>query len=207
MRFRHPNLILSHVICSRPEVRISPSSQCLLNPDGQASFFTFQGRELESIAEVLEDDGTVDDWELVTCSSEHRIYRLCPHDDVLSISAASATVNAPILDSESSDNGWELRLLFPDREAFDGFREFCKANDVSFRLLQLSVADTVEPEPEYGLTAKQEEALTAAYEEGYFDFPRGITQEELAERVGLSDTAVSQRLRRGTANLIKKTIF
>jgi len=51
------------------------------------------------------------------------------------------------------------------------------------------------------LTEKQQELLAVAHEEGYFDVPRGISQDELADRLGVSKSAVSQRLRRAIGEL------
>ncbi|EMA51406.1 helix-turn-helix domain-containing protein [Halococcus thailandensis] len=47
-----------------------------------------------------------------------------------------------------------------------------------------------------GLTAAQRETLLTALEEGYFAIPRDITTEGLGDRLGISDQAVSERLRR-----------
>lgn len=45
------------------------------------------------------------------------------------------------------------------------------------------------------LTPAQQECLTVALDNGYFDDPRGISQAELAEELGISASAVSRRLR------------
>jgi hypothetical protein len=53
-----------------------------------------------------------------------------------------------------------------------------------------------------GLTDRQREALRVALETGYFSVPRETSLEDLAKRLDVSDTAASQRLRRGVENLI-----
>lgn len=46
-----------------------------------------------------------------------------------------------------------------------------------------------------------------AYREGYFESPRRINQEELAAELGVSGPAVSYRLRRGVAGLIRHVLL
>ena len=52
------------------------------------------------------------------------------------------------------------------------------------------------------LTASQQELLELALKEGYFDSPRGITQQALAEELGISPSMVSRRVR-----AIQKRLF
>ncbi len=53
------------------------------------------------------------------------------------------------------------------------------------------------------VTPKQREAVTVAIETGYYDRPRGADLEELAERLGVSKSAVSQRLNAVEATLVR----
>ncbi len=53
-----------------------------------------------------------------------------------------------------------------------------------------------------GLTADQQVALETAHREGYFDVPRGISQAELADKLGISPSAMSQRIRRGMDQVV-----
>jgi predicted DNA binding protein len=53
------------------------------------------------------------------------------------------------------------------------------------------------------LTEPQREALLLAYEQGYYDSPRTTTLADLADQFGISRQAVSNRLKRGTRQLIE----
>lgn len=59
----------------------------------------------------------------------------------------------------------------------------------------------------FNLTAKQRDALVAAYSAGYYETPREITAAGLAEEFDLSQQAFSDRLRRGTSKLIDETLI
>lgn len=41
---------------------------------------------------------------------------------------------------------------------------------------------------------------------GYYDIPRGCTTKELADELGISDQAVTERLRRAIGSLVRHTL-
>ncbi|WIV66660.1 helix-turn-helix domain-containing protein [Natrialbaceae archaeon AArc-T1-2] len=57
-----------------------------------------------------------------------------------------------------------------------------------------------------GITAKQREAIELAVELGYYDQPRGTDLEELADRLGISRSAVSQRLNAVESTLVRSVV-
>lgn len=57
-----------------------------------------------------------------------------------------------------------------------------------------------------GLTPVQRETLTMALERGYFAIPRETNLVELAEELDISDQAVNERVRRGTAKLVASSL-
>jgi predicted DNA binding protein len=57
-----------------------------------------------------------------------------------------------------------------------------------------------------GLTGTQRETLRIALENGYFDVPRRTNLGELADQLDVSDSAVSQRLRRGIETVLASVI-
>lgn len=102
------------------------------------------------------------------------------------------------------DGEYLVRAEVSDRDAIDSFREYCRDNDIPFRIQRIyregpSVEGSV-------LTDAQREALTVAYERGYFDSPREATLEVVADELGISRQAVADRLRRGHRRLIEATL-
>lgn len=59
---------------------------------------------------------------------------------------------------------------------------------------------------DHDLTPEQRDTLLTALERGYFEEPREITLQELAEVLDLSPTAVSGRMRRGQATLVARSL-
>ena len=59
---------------------------------------------------------------------------------------------------------------------------------------------------EYNLTADQRTALELAYNRGYFESPRGATQEDPGDELDITRQAVSSLLQRGIDQLIASTL-
>lgn len=53
----------------------------------------------------------------------------------------------------------------------------------------------------------QRETLLTAYRQGYFGIPRRTNQADLAEELEISDSALSQRIRRGVSKLIERDVL
>lgn len=58
----------------------------------------------------------------------------------------------------------------------------------------------------WNLTAKQEAAIRAAFEAGYFDVPRGTDAAAVAADLGLSKSAFVERVRRGERALLAQVL-
>ena len=53
-----------------------------------------------------------------------------------------------------------------------------------------------------GVVERPARALVAAFEAGYYNIPRDVTLEELADELGISHQALSERFRRAYEGLI-----
>jgi predicted DNA binding protein len=108
-----------------------------------------------------------------------------------------------VLNGERTHDGWSVRIRIPDRETLKTYRDICLEQGVSFQL-QSIYRDTGEPALlSLGLSEPQQEALTTAYQMGYFEIPRGASLAEVANRLELSQQAVSERIRRGATTLVE----
>lgn len=108
---------------------------------------------------------------------------------------------AAILSASGDADRWRLELRFPTSAAASAFQQACR--DAGVRVSITGVYDTTEGEPDRSaeLTSDQHEALELALEWGYFDVPRRTTLVDLAAELGISDSAVSERLRRAQTTL------
>ncbi|QLH78360.1 helix-turn-helix domain-containing protein [Halosimplex rubrum] len=183
-----------HALCLQSDVRMFIVQ---IDPDDDVA-----EAELAALDEI--DETTV-----LGETSEKAVYKLVVDVDE-SISAAfdpERFDGAPIKPTTITPEGWHERKVFTDFEAFTEFRTSCENHGISFDLLSMT------PDPSQSenlsqdeLTDRQREALTIAVSRGYYEDPRQVTAEELAEELGISQPSLSSLLRRGERQLISSSL-
>jgi predicted DNA binding protein len=147
----------------------------------------------------------VETFSVVVEQEQDRLYRLewTTIDELLQ----GLETHDLVVDRASSDGErWQFRVFTPEQSALRSFQRYCRTNDIPIDIERIS--ETL-PAPDLEaaeLTAGQSEALRLARDEGYFEIPRETTLEELGEELGITRQALSDRLRRGTRNLIDQTL-
>ena len=199
-----PDLLLSPTIKAVTDVTIE--TEHLTGTTPKHLFISVRGEEFDTFERELQQDHTVAEPVLVETYEGRRVYRLEPISTVELIAPRCPELDARILDVESGDGGWIVRMQIPTRQALVSFREYCLENDVTFRVNQLGNATDHEESDVVGLTEKQKQLLRMAFECGYYEIPRRISQNELAHELDISTSAISQRLRRDTEQLIGSTL-
>lgn len=121
----------------------------------------------------------------------------------------SALLGADVLiESATGSNGvWTFRLWAPDYRALSTVRETAAGHDGDLSVNRLYSVPPGEEASATGLTAKQEAALVLAYERGYFEVPREATMSDIADELGISDSAAAQRISRGLSTLVADTVI
>lgn len=161
--------------------------------------------EYETVEEAMRADPTVADPTRVAVFENRVIYAISIATDLEIIPDRCAAYGVFVFTITSAKDGWVARIHLPDRDALSAFQSYCCDQGISFRMTQL-YDSSASDDRTYFLTEQQRDILTMAYYTGYFDIPRGATQDDLANRLGISDSAVSQRIRRAVSELIAATI-
>jgi predicted DNA binding protein len=155
---------------------------------------------------ALDEDPTVTDVERLGSVEDGGFYRMQVTEAVETVLyPAWVGLGGEGLEARYEDGRWRSRIRLPDREALREYETYVTENGLSFDLLSIYDAGSVEgpPRPADGLTADQRETLLLAYERGFFDIPRRATAADLAAELDVSRQAVSERLRRGYAALVE----
>ncbi|MGO8805698.1 MAG: helix-turn-helix domain-containing protein [Candidatus Bathyarchaeia archaeon] len=77
---------------------------------------------------------------------------------------------------------------------------------VNYKVLSLTDAKFSPNSPISRLTEKQQEAISLAFRLGYFDTPRKISADELAQKLGLSSSTLAVHLRRAERRLLAEML-
>jgi predicted DNA binding protein len=133
------------------------------------------------------------------------IYRITLDGQPRRVMRQLMTDNTMILSAQGQASRWEINLLAPDRNGIAQASDvFCKFNCEAECVRILTFDDKRSTQEK--LTEKQREALVTAFESGYYNVPRDITTAELAEELGISHQALSERFRRAYQRLIETNL-
>lgn len=194
--------LLRDALGNAPGVSIGHEEQYLTD-DGINYLFWAEGGDFTAFEDGLDADRTVTNVAQLAETEAGRLYRVTftDHGEEFATFPAWGDLDISILDSTGTHEGWKVRMRMPDRDALREFRGICADRSVPLELVSI-LEERRAGATDVGLTAEQREALTVARELGYFDVPRRTSMTEIADRLGISSQAVSERIRRGTDALV-----
>lgn len=178
--------------------------------DGRIKLILWIGcDDFDALDAALDADPTVADPTVLTEVGGRRLYRfdLVGEAAERSIFPTLIEVGGVHQDVTATSDGWRNRTRFPDREAFERVYRFCREHGIGFEFNRIyERSELFGPEvPE--VSDAQLATLIEAVDSGYLDIPRGASLEELGERLGISQTAASERFRRAVKNLVQHTVY
>jgi len=106
------------------------------------------------------------------------------------------TNEGQILNATGTSEGWNFEMRCSGREALSRCQDCCADAHISLDVIRVYNPTDPDAGPWYGMSEPQREAFALAVRMGYYDIPRGCTTAELAHELGISDQAVTERLRR-----------
>lgn len=165
-----------------------------------------RGADRDTVEDALEADPSIRDLSLLSAFDDEQLYRMQWVSEVELVLQMLTNSQATIMDAYGSDDHWKVRVLYPNRESLQQTTDYCEAEGLTFTIDAIRELKG-EPAGRYGLTNDQFEALEAALETGYYEVPRAVDQSELAEQLGISHQALSERLRRATEALVEDALL
>jgi predicted DNA binding protein len=203
----HPNLALVHTIRTCEDAQIGVVSDAGTDPQHDVHVFWIEASDFEEVERALAEDSTVADFKPIVEKGNRRTYQIEYTDEAALITPAVNRMGGIVRETESHTKGWNLRLEFRDHESLYQLHEYARENDIRLDMLDVRQQHEADDGAGLGLTDAQVEALVCAHVHGFYDEPREISLEGLAEILGISQTAVSGRLRRGATRLIEEILI
>lgn len=201
----HPHLVLAPTIESCPETTVSVEFQPVTDAIHPKMIFSIRNPQPENIEDALDRDLTVEDWRAIDAFDGSQYYRVDVSDEAKLVTPGLIERGVRFLSAETDGSGWRLTAAVRDQEALNDFQTHLRENDVNYRLVRLHQAE--ETAASASLTDSQRETLIEAYRAGYFEVPRRGSLQDVADALGISQSAVSQRLRRAWARIVESELL
>ncbi|WP_255151371.1 bacterio-opsin activator domain-containing protein [Halorarius halobius] len=174
--------------------------------DDLVPYFWVSSADAPAVQSALEGSELTESVRVVDEVNGESLFRVDWSTEVNGVIDAIDAAEAVVLEGEGRGDHWAFRVRFPEHAALSQFYRSCVDAGITVDLNEVNSPLADGSTGGYGLSEEQQTALEVALERGYFDIPRGITLVELSEQLGVSDSAVSQRIRRGLGKLISATI-
>lgn len=196
---------LGRILTMESETTISVETMV---PLGQKAvpFFTVHNSGRETFEESVRQHPSVEGLHIVNEHDDRTLYALdwlVSRDQVFE---GFRQTEAQLLSARGTSTAWQFELRFPTHERLSAFQEHCRDADIPMEVVRVFNPTKPDSGPWFGLTANQRTALLLAVESGYYSIPRGASTVELATELGISDQAVTERLRRAIATLVANTL-
>lgn len=186
-----------------PEVRIE-LERIVPAHESALPFFWMFGADSDEFLAEFRTEPNIEEIDVLADIERAALFRATwtPDDAVI---RGIRRLRATIMEATGTAEQWRFQVRADDRERLLDFQRIFRDQDIPVQLERIydlsEVLDTDRP-----LTDEQRETLRVAYERGYFDRPRRVTQAELGEHFGVSSQAIATRLQRGTRNLVQKML-
>jgi predicted DNA binding protein len=168
---------------------------------GDRSLFWTRESDPERVASIIKGWETTEYANVLSDGNGGGLFEVVWKDDCGDFVESTDGSAFRFLDVVGSDGAWNLTTWFSSRNDLVRFNETLTGSGVPVTLERVQSAPVNERS---SLSAEQREAVSLAYRRGYFEVPRQCTKQDLAAEAGISDTAFSQRLRRGVAACIEE---
>lgn len=167
--------------------------------------FWISGADPAVIETTLRDHAETESVEQLTAAEDRTLFEVHWGPEINGVIQALIDTRAKILEATGTANTWDFRLRFSSHEDLSAFNVALTESDVPVTLRH--IYNPTLPDEGDALSPQQRDALLTAYRQGYFEVPRRTTLTELADTVEISDSALSQRLRRATRALVEDTLL
>lgn len=188
-----------------PDLRIE-IERFAAQDDGSAMPFAWvTAGDFDAFEDAIDDDPSVDSVSMLADCEDERLYRMNWIDDAGIVIDILLAKGGAITTASTDGESWAFQVMCPEHYSMSEIYEFSEENGLSLTvdaIYELGGSGR----SSRGLTEPQHDSLVAAKEMGYYDVPRSVSLSDLAEELGVSHQALSERLRRGHGRLIEHTL-
>ena len=171
-------------------------------------FLWVDGTEYEAFEKMVLASDSVADFVALDSVDDGTLYRITWRGDHRDIIRGITGAEGTVLEAFNVDDGWEFHIRFNDHDRLSQFYNYCTDNDISIHVNRTyTLTERAESVKEFGLSNEQREALILALRDGYFDTPSQVSLSELADELGITQQAMSNRVRRGNKQVLTEAFL
>ncbi len=164
------------------------------------------GDSHDTFAKQVEADPAVKEFIVLDTIEDSSLYRIEWEPETSDLIEGIVMAEAVVLEARR-DEAWAFRLRFPNHEKLSIFHNFLVKHDIPIHIMRTNtLTETTEHAHHQHLSQKQREAMSLAVRRGFFATPREASLKDLAEELGVSEQAVSNRIRRGNEKILRQVL-
>ena len=187
---------------SEAHVRLDRS---VASGSGDSASIWIRGADEADVAAAFETDETVTTYTRVAEEDGAVLYDVTFPPDAPSVRRTVCGCDGVIQESYTDGRVWTLHLRFPSRKHLSRAKEKLDAEGIEMAVVRIHDADGTS-QTAVGLTDSQREALKAALKAGYYEVPREVGLQALADELGESPPSLSETLRRAHGTVVESTV-
>ncbi len=198
--------ILGQVLSDPPDMHIELER---IVPTGSSviPFLWVRGENYRTFEDRVQGSERVAELVVLDQLDDEVLYRVEWTDEPHSLLEGIDQTGGVILEA-NGNRGWEFRLRFPNHDALSQFYNFCTEHDITIHIdRSYTLTERSDIGHQFGLSQQQREALVLGLRRGYFDTPSQVSLNELAEELGISQQAISSRIRRGSKQVLSEALL
>jgi len=199
--------VLGHVLSGPPSMdieleRIVPTGDAIM------PFLWVQGDDYEVFEEKVLTSDSVDDLLALDKVEDGTLYRITWRGDHNGIIRGITEAEGTVLEAFNTDDSWEFHIRFNDHDRLSQFYNYCTDQGIGIHITRTyTLTERTESVKQFGFSNEQREALILALREGYFDTPSQVSLSELADELGITQQAMSNRIRRGNKQVLTESLL
>lgn len=197
---------LGEVLSGHPDMqieleRIVPTGEMIM------PFVWVTGKSHEEFAESVQSQSRVKEFLELDNLGESRLYRVEWREPPIDLIEGISRADAVVLEARGSEE-WSFRLRFPNHEKLSTFHNYIIENSIPVHIDRTyTLTETTDHGHRFDLSEEQREALLLALQNGYFKTPSEMSLDDLADELGITRQALSNRIRRANEKVLTEVLL
>jgi predicted DNA binding protein len=204
-RLPHEEFALAETFAVEPDLVVEAERAVATPTDRLFPHVWLRGHDFDDSVHPAEDP-TVETAREIARTEAGRLYTVEWADIVQERIQSTLDRNVSVLQFLGDSCGWHARIRVPEHAYLSEFQDLLIRADVDVEIERIYRPQTPNASSLDSLTTKQRAAVVTAVELGFYEVPRATSMGAVAEELGISQQALSKRLRRAHAAIIGETV-